>query len=94
MRPHTLQLLQKSDRTFTICGAPEYLAPEQIIGEKGHGLPADWWAFGALLYTLRCGKPAFESPQKVVQFFSDSLENGLHKVPATSFNPLSRASWP
>ncbi|XP_077428247.1 serine/threonine-protein kinase PLK1 [Vanacampus margaritifer] len=48
------------ERKKTLCGTPNYIAPE-ILSKKGHSYEVDVWSLGCILYTLLVGKPPFET---------------------------------
>ncbi|KAM6939738.1 serine/threonine-protein kinase PLK1 [Xenentodon cancila] len=48
------------ERKKTLCGTPNYIAPE-VLCKKGHSYEVDIWSLGCILYTLLVGKPPFET---------------------------------
>ena len=49
------------ERKRTICGTPNYIAPEVLEGKHGHSYEVDIWSLGVIIYTLIYGKPPFET---------------------------------
>lgn len=52
----------EGDKRRTVCGTPNYIAPEVLDSRQGHSYEADVWSLGVVLYILLVGKPPFEMP--------------------------------
>ncbi|KAL6424772.1 hypothetical protein ACFW04_010015 [Cataglyphis niger] len=54
------RLEHDGERKKTVCGTPNYIAPE-VLTKIGHSYEADIWSIGCIMYTLLVGKPPFET---------------------------------
>lgn len=91
-------------RKYTICGTPNYIAPEVLGGKQtGHSFEVDIWAIGIMMYALLVGKPPFQA--KDVNVIYERIKKTEYLFPADkpisenaktlikdllSLNPLNR----
>ena len=57
------QVFYQGERKRTVCGTPNYLAPEVLEAKGGHSYEVDYWSIGVILYTMLNGRPPFESSE-------------------------------
>jgi len=72
----------EGERKRTLCGTPNYLAPE-VLCKKGHSYEVDIWSIGCVLYTLLVGRPPFET---------ESLKDTYQRIKRNEYRVPSHVS--
>ncbi|KAJ3332232.1 Kinesin-like protein kif9 [Blyttiomyces sp. JEL0837] len=73
---------------MTICGTPNYIAPEVLFDQNGHSFEVDMWSLGVVIfvkrssarYTLLIGRPPFQT--KDVKAIYKKIRENAYEFPS------------
>lgn len=68
-----LSKVSVDEKTNTVCGTVEYMAPE-VLMEMHYDQTVDWWSLGVLMYDMLTGSPPFGGSNR-----KKTMENILKK---------------
>jgi serine/threonine protein kinase len=82
---YAIQLRSHSERRLSMCGTPNYIAPEILQGKEGpgHSYEVDIWAAGIVMFTLFSGTPPFQAQD-------GTLENTYANIRQHTMRPFLR----
>jgi len=83
------ELTSPRERTFSVRGTPEYMAPD-ILSQGGYSFPVDWWALGTIAFEMLVGTPPFFEDNQSMMF--KKIMKMKLKFPATSRSARTAAT--
>jgi serine/threonine protein kinase len=77
---------------FTMCGTPEFMAPEFCMS-VGYDQGADWWAFGCVLFEMYMGRNPFDTGGDLKRTFKEICMIGMGKA-KLQLHPKFKTTFP